>query len=140
MLVFAQTVNLDVILVSAVPLEFSPTMFILLWPNIDTSCIFCQMLKFSGVGGVEHGQDSQRYKGVSSRTYHKYLLYFAYYQIIPLFVEFFVTSHHCCQQPLYLFDQITRILVLSLWRHLLNMETKLLLAKHIVAINITKLV
>ena len=78
MLVFAQTVNLDVILVSAVPLEFSPTMFILLWPNIDTSCIFCQMLKFSGVGGVEQGQDSQRYKGVSSRTYHKYLLYFTY--------------------------------------------------------------
>ena len=74
MLGFAQTVNLDVILVSAVPLEFSPTMFILLWPNIDTSCIFCQMLKFSGVGGVEHGQDSQRYKGVSSRTYYKHLL------------------------------------------------------------------
>ena len=85
MLVFAQTVNLDVILVSAVPLEFSPTMFILLWPNIDTSCIFCQMLKFSGVGGVEHGQDSQRYKGVSSRTYHKYLLYFTYFSPLLLF-------------------------------------------------------
>ena len=78
MLVLVQTVNLDLILVSVVPLEFSPTMFILLWPNIDTSCIFCQMLKFSGVGGVEQGQDSQRYKGVSSRTNYKCLLYFTH--------------------------------------------------------------
>ena len=59
MLVLVERVNLDLILVSVVPL---------IWPNIDTSCIFCQMLKFSGVGGVEQGQDIQRYKGV--RTYY----------------------------------------------------------------------
>ena len=134
-LVLVQTVNLDLILVSVVP---------------------CQSLSYCGPIETHHVSHSQelvawsRGKIVNDTrgwvlefilltNYYKYLIHFTYLLVFS-FSQIFLTSHHCCQQPLYFFDQITRILVLSLWRHLLNMETKLLLAKHVLVINITKLV